>query len=173
MSHNLLDTTSGNSSPGQALPNADDIFCAAIELPAPAERAAYIQRACGGNDQLLREVQELVEAYFQAGNFLEAPAGILTGAVDSTIQEQSGAHNRPLQAAGADWRRRLRRCLHGRAGTTGSPPRGAEGDQSGHGYQAGDGPLRGGTAGAGHDGSSQHRQSIRCRVDGHRSARTL
>ncbi len=90
MSHNLLDTTPGTASPGPALPTADDIFCAAIELAAPAQRAAYIHSACSGDEKLLREVQELVEAYFQAGDFLEAPAGILTGAVESVLQEAPG-----------------------------------------------------------------------------------
>ena len=48
--------------------------------------------------------------------------------------------------------------LHGRAGAAGPPQGGAEDHQAGHGHAAGDRPLRGRAAGAGDDGSSQHRQ---------------
>src|SRR5262249_8312436 len=51
----------------------DSIFCAAIEITVPEERAAYVARACGGDPVLLRRVQKLVAAPFRAGSFLGAP----------------------------------------------------------------------------------------------------
>ena len=66
--------------------------------------------------------------------------------------------DRPLQAAAADRRRRLRRRLHGRAGGAGPPQGGAQDHQAGHGHQRSRRPLRSGTTGPGADGSSQHRQ---------------
>src|SRR3954470_19407369 len=53
--------------------NFDAIFCGAIELASGEERAAYIARACGPDEDLRRRVERLVAAHFQAGSFLEAP----------------------------------------------------------------------------------------------------
>lgn len=72
------------------VPALDDIFSAAIELSAPEERAAYIQQACGGDEQLFKKVQKLVVAYLQAGNFLESPASIMAPKADGAIQEAPG-----------------------------------------------------------------------------------
>jgi non-specific serine/threonine protein kinase/serine/threonine-protein kinase len=49
-----------------------EIFGKALEL-APAERAAYLEQACGGNAELLAEVQGLLKALDAAGPFLNRP----------------------------------------------------------------------------------------------------
>jgi serine/threonine protein kinase len=49
------------------------IFEAAFALPA-SERAAYLDRACAGNDGLRQLVEALLEAHEEAGEFLESPA---------------------------------------------------------------------------------------------------
>jgi hypothetical protein len=49
------------------------IFEAAFALPA-LERAAYLDRACGGNAGLRRLVEALLEAHEEAGEFLEQSA---------------------------------------------------------------------------------------------------
>jgi eukaryotic-like serine/threonine-protein kinase len=51
-------------------PNAEDIFAEALRLTNAAERAAYLDRACGGNQTLRQEVESLLSAYAEAGNFL-------------------------------------------------------------------------------------------------------
>ncbi|MBI1765254.1 MAG: hypothetical protein HYR56_27895 [Acidobacteria bacterium] len=51
----------------------DRIFQSALEYT-PAERAAFINEACGGDDSLRREVELLLSAEDQAGSFLNAPA---------------------------------------------------------------------------------------------------
>ena len=51
----------------------DRVFQAAVEL-APAERAAFINTACGDDDSLRREVEALLAADKQAGSLIETPA---------------------------------------------------------------------------------------------------
>ncbi len=55
-------------------PNRDAIFWAAVEIASAEDRAAYIAQDCGGDAELLAEVEQLVNAHFQAGSFLEEPA---------------------------------------------------------------------------------------------------
>ena len=53
--------------------NAKEIFAEALALIEPAERRAYLDRACGGNLALRDEVESLLHAHGQAGNFLAQP----------------------------------------------------------------------------------------------------
>ncbi len=41
---------------------------------APAERAAFLNEVCSGDEELARETNSLIEAYDQAGDFIEEPA---------------------------------------------------------------------------------------------------
>jgi eukaryotic-like serine/threonine-protein kinase len=52
----------------------DTIFCGAIEIASPEERAAHIARACGPDLGLRERINKLVAAHFRAGSFLEMPA---------------------------------------------------------------------------------------------------
>jgi hypothetical protein len=49
------------------------LFFAALEKAGPAERAAYLDDACAGNESLRRRVETLLEAHTQVGQFLERP----------------------------------------------------------------------------------------------------
>src|SRR5215468_1508257 len=49
------------------------IFLAAVELPTPAERAAYLKGACGADPALLANVRELLAAYENGDGFLDRP----------------------------------------------------------------------------------------------------
>src|SRR5215472_14137228 len=49
------------------------IFLAALELPTPAERAAYLKGACGADPALLANVQELLAAHEKDDGFLDRP----------------------------------------------------------------------------------------------------
>jgi len=51
----------------------DHLLGAALER-APAERAAFISEACGGDDSLRREVEALLAFEGEAKSFIEAPA---------------------------------------------------------------------------------------------------
>jgi WD40 repeat protein len=61
------------------------IFAEALELPDPAARAAYLDRACGGDANLRGRVEALLAAHAGAGHFLEPgvsedPTHLPTGA---------------------------------------------------------------------------------------------
>lgn len=52
-------------------PGAETILAEAVGLPDPAARAAFLDRACGGDAALRERVGRLVEYHFKAGSFLE------------------------------------------------------------------------------------------------------
>jgi hypothetical protein len=54
-------------------PPAESIFFAALAKTDPAERAAYLDEACGGDGDLRRQVERLLEAHPQVGSFLDRP----------------------------------------------------------------------------------------------------
>src|SRR5438270_6077137 len=54
---------------------AETVFFAALAMSDPAERAAYLNEACGSDADLRRRVDRLLAAYPLVGSFLqEAPA---------------------------------------------------------------------------------------------------
>jgi WD40 repeat protein len=52
---------------------AEAIFFAALELTTAADRAAFLDKACGGDEALRRRVERLLAAHPQVGGFLERP----------------------------------------------------------------------------------------------------
>ena len=52
----------------------ESIFFAALEKKTAAERAAYLDQACGGDAALRFQVERLLEAHPQAMDFLAQPA---------------------------------------------------------------------------------------------------
>ena len=53
---------------------AGEFFQNAIEIEDPAKREQYLEIACKGNPKLLAEVEALLKAHEEAGDYLEAPA---------------------------------------------------------------------------------------------------
>ncbi|MFC1795053.1 serine/threonine protein kinase [Planctomycetota bacterium] len=53
--------------------NPEEIFHKALDIADLDQRAAYLDNACMGNDQLRAEVEELLKAHEEAGNFLDSP----------------------------------------------------------------------------------------------------
>ena len=49
------------------------IFDEAAEIAGPEDRAAYLEGACGGNDELRRKIDALLRALDVAGSLLESP----------------------------------------------------------------------------------------------------
>ena len=83
-------------------PNIESIFEAAIEMP-PESRPAFLDNACGDDDQLRRRVERLLEAKSQARSFLESPAPELEATSGMVPVEQPGmtiGHYRLLQEIG-------------------------------------------------------------------------
>ena len=145
-------------------PSIDEIFFAAMERESPEARAAYLDEVCGSDLDLRRRVERLLDAQPKMGSFLDSPAAGPTMNLASAPGDGRPRHgHRPVQAAGADRRRRHGRRLHGRADPARAPQGGAEDHQAGHGYEAGHRPVRGRAPGAGDDGPPQHRQGARCR----------
>jgi len=77
-------------------PKADEIFLDALELPAD-QRRAYVDAACGGDDQIREEVESLLAAHDEAEGFLERPAlsaaaNVGTDADDPSIGRRVGAY---------------------------------------------------------------------------------
>ena len=70
----------------------DSVAQAALALK-PAERAAYLDRACGSDAALRREVESLLAA-IKSDAFLEHPAVAAVGSMDQGDQEQAG-HSPP------------------------------------------------------------------------------
>jgi serine/threonine protein kinase/formylglycine-generating enzyme required for sulfatase activity len=62
-----------------------ELFLAALELSA-AERAAFLARACAGDDALLAELLELLAAHDDAGSFLAEPGGAVRAAVGAAAE---------------------------------------------------------------------------------------
>src|SRR3954464_4722316 len=53
---------------------AKAVFLAALEKPTPADRAAYLDEACAGNDALRRRVVGLLEAHDRPDRLLDHAA---------------------------------------------------------------------------------------------------
>ena len=53
--------------------NLKEIFEVAVALP-PAERSAYLDRVCDGNDSLRRAVDSLIKSHEESSNFVDKPA---------------------------------------------------------------------------------------------------
>src|SRR5262249_2250663 len=52
-----------------------EIFLAAVEKDSPAERAAYLNEACGADASLHQRVEALLRSHERAGDFMEVPVG--------------------------------------------------------------------------------------------------
>jgi eukaryotic-like serine/threonine-protein kinase len=71
--------------------NEKSIFAAALEIDSPAQRQAFLNDACAGNDTLRAQVEDLLQASAQAGSFLDVPlAGFdVATALESWINMKS------------------------------------------------------------------------------------
>jgi serine/threonine protein kinase/WD40 repeat protein len=71
---------------------AESIFFAALEKPAGDERVAYLNRACGAETGMRRQVEQLLAAHPQARSFLEPPAAPDVAPADAPpIAEDAGS----------------------------------------------------------------------------------
>jgi serine/threonine protein kinase/Flp pilus assembly protein TadD len=69
----------------------ESILAAAVEIPSEAERREFVERACAGDAELKRRVEELIENHFRAGGFLEPLAPNPLATVDEpSVHEHPG-----------------------------------------------------------------------------------
>ena len=61
-----------------------ELFHAALELPLE-RRAAFLADACAGDDELRRDVESLLAAHEEAGDFVARPAMEVTAEWDATL----------------------------------------------------------------------------------------
>src|SRR6516162_6634091 len=76
-------------------PNAAKaIFMAALDKKEAAERAAYVAKACGDDDELRQRVETLLKAHDDPGSFMKPlaadPAPALAATFDEPIAEGPG-----------------------------------------------------------------------------------
>ena len=77
------------------------IFLEALELPAPADRSAFLARACADDDALRREIEAMLQGHAAADSFLEKPAAALAaGDPDATGARKSRPQPLPRGASG-------------------------------------------------------------------------
>src|SRR6516225_1942789 len=67
-----------------------DLFIAALKIPEPAERSAWLDRECGGDAALRRRLDVLLQAFDKAGSLLEHPAAAVGATLDEPITERPG-----------------------------------------------------------------------------------
>ncbi len=70
-------------------PQANDIFLDALEIAAPTDRKAFIERACGSDAEMRAQVDSLIAASQRAGSFLENPPSAVAVDVGITIDHPS------------------------------------------------------------------------------------
>ncbi len=58
------------------------IFLDALEKTDPADRAAFLDQACGGNDLLRLRIEQLIKSLDEAGTFMASPAGRADASAD-------------------------------------------------------------------------------------------
>ena len=77
------------------------VFDQAAEIASPADRAAFLDEACGGDADLRARVEALLRAHAEAGSFLNRPAIALgaTGTFEPTPEAETTAHSQ--ECAGA------------------------------------------------------------------------
>src|SRR5262249_34216297 len=71
----------------QSWTEVTQLFEAAMEL-LPDDRNASLERACAGDEKLRREVQSLLDADAQAGQFMEIPGEQETSAAGATVSSE-------------------------------------------------------------------------------------
>jgi tetratricopeptide (TPR) repeat protein len=74
--------------------NESQVFTDALKFASPAERAAYLDRACAGNQQLRAGVEALLRARASDPDFLEQPPGPVTDTADVQAAAGSAAMTR-------------------------------------------------------------------------------
>src|SRR5262249_54464269 len=71
--HALSSKTRSDGAMSAGKPSERSIFLAALELPTPGERTAYVRAACGDDRDLRAAVEALLAAHERPENILDAP----------------------------------------------------------------------------------------------------
>ena len=74
----------------EAIMSERDLFTAALKITDPAERAAWLDRECGGDAVLRQRLDVLLQAYDKAGSLLENAVAAVGPTIDEPIRERPG-----------------------------------------------------------------------------------
>ena len=77
--------------------NELDIFTAALELADSAERARYLDEACGTRPELRERIEALLRNAAHASRFLESPPFAADATIDQPIREKPGTQIGPYK----------------------------------------------------------------------------
>jgi eukaryotic-like serine/threonine-protein kinase len=77
------------------LSSIESIFLAALEKRSPEDRAAYLDEACGGDEDLRRRVERLLDAHPKVGDFMEKPAAVAAATQPSAEEPAQQAATLP------------------------------------------------------------------------------
>jgi eukaryotic-like serine/threonine-protein kinase len=69
----------------------DELFCAALELTSAETRHEFLAQHCAGDDELLGRLEQLIDAHFRAGDFMESPTALLPLGEEAEIAEGPGS----------------------------------------------------------------------------------
>src|SRR5262249_37730633 len=75
--------------------NEESIFAEAQEIQDPQARAAFLDSVCAGNPDLRKSVESLLSAY-DAGQFLESPAPVLSATLEQPAVSEAPARQTVL-----------------------------------------------------------------------------
>ena len=78
-------------------PTIDEIFCGAIEVESPEELQSYLNRACGEDPELRRQIERLLEAHFRGGSIVDSPAHAMNRTIDQPPVEKPGTQIGPYE----------------------------------------------------------------------------
>src|SRR5437870_1745187 len=81
----------------QTLSSVESILAEAVEIAAPAQRDAFVAKACAGNAALRGQIERLMANHFRAGSFLERPAAVLDTAAAPGPDEALGSQIGPYK----------------------------------------------------------------------------
>jgi formylglycine-generating enzyme required for sulfatase activity len=83
--------------------NEEQIFLDALELATPAERLAFLDRACGRDGEVRRHIENLLAAHFRPGPFLNQSVGeqLETCSTDSLAKLGEAVAKEPATAENA------------------------------------------------------------------------
>jgi eukaryotic-like serine/threonine-protein kinase len=71
-------------------PGIDEIFCGAIEIESPDERECYLNRVCGEDVGLRKQVDRLLAAHFRGGSLIDSPRHAMLPTFDQQVSEGPG-----------------------------------------------------------------------------------
>jgi len=77
---------------GAARERVEDIFCAALELEASADRAAFLERACAGDGRLRSAVEEMLAARNDFGKIFceHSPVMVSPAEISQALTDAAG-----------------------------------------------------------------------------------